>query len=88
MESIEHEYYPDLLKIDIDGAEMSALRGMSRILQETEPDLLLEVHPTILPRAGSSAAEVWIFCVGLTTSFFNPQFSIHKDATPYANLRL
>ena len=44
MESIEHEYYPDLLKIDIDGAEMSALRGMSRILQETEPDLLLEVR--------------------------------------------
>lgn len=50
---------PDLMKIDIDGAEFSALRGMSRILREAKPDLLLEVHPAYLPKFGSSAAEVF-----------------------------
>jgi Methyltransferase FkbM domain len=48
---------PDLVKIDIDGAELLALQGMRRILQETKPDLLLEVHPAYLPSFGSSAAD-------------------------------
>jgi FkbM family methyltransferase len=61
---------PDLLKIDIDGAEMSALRGMSRIFKETKPDLLLEVHPTILPQFGSSAPEVCDFLRKLDYQFF------------------
>ena len=61
---------PDLLKIDIDGAEMSALRGMSRILTETKPDLLLEVHPVHLPRLGSSAPEVCDFLRKLDYQFF------------------
>jgi len=52
---------PDLLKIDIDGAEMSALRGMSRILSDKRPDLLLEVHPAYLPQFGSTASEVHDF---------------------------
>ena len=52
---------PDLIKIDIDGAEMSALRGMSRILKETKPNMLLEVHPAYLPNFGSSASEVFEF---------------------------
>jgi FkbM family methyltransferase len=52
---------PDLIKIDIDGAEMSAPRGMSRILKETKPNMLLEVHPAYLPKFGSSASEVFDF---------------------------
>jgi hypothetical protein len=38
---------PDLLKIDMDGAEMCALRGMSRMLSDKRPDLLLEIHPAL-----------------------------------------
>lgn len=66
---------PDLLKIDIDGAEMSALRGMSRILKETKPGLLLEVHPALLPQFGSSASEVCSFLRGFDYQFFAiPEF--------------
>jgi FkbM family methyltransferase len=61
---------PDLLKIDIDGAETSALRGMSRILKESKPDLLLEVHPTMLPQYGSSASEVCVLLQKLDYRFF------------------
>jgi FkbM family methyltransferase len=61
---------PDLLKIDIDGGEMSALRGMSRILKESKPDLLLEVHPVHLLRLGSSASEVCDFLRQFDYQFF------------------
>jgi FkbM family methyltransferase len=55
-----HKLAPDLLKIDVDGEEMSVLRGMTKIL-ETKPTLLLELHPTILPSFGSSCSEVFSF---------------------------
>ncbi|MEX1072014.1 MAG: FkbM family methyltransferase [Anaerolineales bacterium] len=35
---------PDLIKIDIEGGEVLALRGMRRILLETRPLLLIELH--------------------------------------------
>ena len=35
---------PDLLKIDIEGGEILALPGMSRLLQENHPILLVELH--------------------------------------------
>jgi FkbM family methyltransferase len=70
---------PDLLKIDVDGAEMSVLRGMSRILKEGKPDLLLEVHPTLLPLFGSTASEVCSFLHGLDYRFFSiPDFRNRK----------
>jgi FkbM family methyltransferase len=70
---------PDLFKIDIDGAEMSALRGMSRILSEKKPDLLLEVHPAYLPRFGSSASEVQTFLKERGYRFFRiPDFRNSK----------
>lgn len=49
---------PDFLKIDVDGAEMAVLRGAPSLLAQDDVELLLEVHPTLLPNFGSSASEV------------------------------
>ncbi len=51
---------PTVLKLDIEGAEILALRGASCLLGgETAPRLLfLEVHDSFLPGFGSSADEV------------------------------
>lgn len=35
---------PDVIKIDIEGAELLALRGAHRVLRERKPVLLVEVH--------------------------------------------
>lgn len=35
---------PDLLKMDIDGGELAALRGMQETLRLHAPDLIIEVH--------------------------------------------
>ena len=37
--------FPDLVKMDIEGAEALAIPGMAQTLREGRPTLLLEVHP-------------------------------------------
>ena len=51
---------PTVLKMDIEGAEILALRGGSALLQSRSAPrlLLLEVHDKFLPGFGSSADEV------------------------------
>lgn len=49
---------PDLIKVDIEGAEALALRGMERLLRDRRPTLLLEVHPVELRSHGESARRV------------------------------
>lgn len=40
----ERHFVPDLLKLDIEGGEVDALRGATRVLGERRPAILLEVH--------------------------------------------
>jgi len=49
---------PDVIKIDVEGAEFSVLKGMTRILREHTPTLFLEIHPTYLKKFGSSSREL------------------------------
>jgi hypothetical protein len=45
IDALADEYFvPDLLKIDIEGGEVSALHGAAQILAERRPAILLEVH--------------------------------------------
>jgi FkbM family methyltransferase len=50
---------PDLIKIDIEGAEILALRGMHRLLHAPDAPraLFIELHPTFLTAFGSSLEE-------------------------------
>ena len=54
----DRQEQPDVIKIDVEGAETMVLNGMKRILGEVKPSLFVEVHPTKLPSYGSSVAEV------------------------------
>ena len=49
---------PDVLKMDIEGAEADALSGMKHHL-ETVRFALVEVHPEFLPRFGGTEEEVY-----------------------------
>jgi FkbM family methyltransferase len=49
---------PDVIKIDVEGAEMSVLRGMKRVLEEDKPILFMELHPYHLPKFGTSTREL------------------------------
>jgi FkbM family methyltransferase len=63
---------PSLLKMDIEGAELLALRGGHQWLVSAHPTLLLSVHPPALGMRGQSAADVRRFleaCGYVVTTF-------------------
>jgi FkbM family methyltransferase len=47
-----------LVKLDLEGAELSALRGARRLLEVDRPDWVIEVEPDHLERHGSSVAGI------------------------------
>ena len=49
---------PDLIKMDVDGAEVAALRAASSVLENPELVMFLEVHPKLLPNFGVSISDV------------------------------
>jgi len=52
--------FPDVVKMDIEGAEALALRGMRELLKSPQAPrvIFLELHPQFLPAFGSSSDEV------------------------------
>jgi len=67
-----------LIKLDLEGAEVEALRGGGSVLARQRPDLLLEVVPGQLERAGSTAAELFalVRAAGYRISWIAPDGSL------------
>lgn len=57
----EHIPYPTVIKIDIEGAEMMALRGMRNLLSGNQSPraLVLELHPKFLPAFGTDLTAIF-----------------------------
>ncbi|WP_242406156.1 FkbM family methyltransferase [Halostagnicola larsenii] len=55
---------PSVVKIDVEGAELSVLRGLSETLRENVRLAYVEVHSEKLPAFGDSAPEVRAFLEG------------------------
>lgn len=51
----------DLIKIDIEGAELFALRGMKEILNNMKPVLLMEIAQNVLENSIFSSDEIFGF---------------------------
>src|SRR5262249_36554947 len=49
---------PDVIKIDVEGAEMHVLSGMRHTLRELRPILFLEIHPANLPHYHTSPSAI------------------------------
>ncbi len=49
----------DLIKMDIEGAEFSALTGMQEVLERERPILLIELNRLALQRVGYTPESIW-----------------------------
>jgi FkbM family methyltransferase len=59
LDEAELPFTPSIVKIDVEGYEMEALRGMSSLLEgERRPVLLIEFTPHLLRKASTSATEL------------------------------
>lgn len=80
------EVQPDVLKIDVEGFELSVLRGLSKTIDDVRA-LLIELHPDLLNRYDSDANEV----LNLLDEygFTNQRFTDHRATTkPEKSLEL
>ena len=59
--SWSREFTPKLVKIDIEGAELSALKSGVEFLKRVRPVLLIEVHANLLPEFGATAEDLTNF---------------------------
>ncbi len=73
----------ELIKIDIQGYELSAFKGMLNLLEKQSPKIIAEYWPHGFKRAGTSAVEFYDFFIKLNYKFFlitkNSLTEINKD---------
>ena len=61
---------PDIIKIDVEGAEMQVRKGARNILKKDSPLLFIEIHSEGLPLLHSSIEEVLSFLIDLGYEIF------------------
>ena len=78
---------PDFLKIDVEGAELSVLRGMRRILTEVGPTIVVEIHGWKDTPLAENAARIVEFLETVDYAFiYPPDRRATTDVRPlYAN---
>lgn len=50
--------HPDVIKIDVEGAELAVLRGAERTLRSDRPTVILSVHPRQMVSLGATVEEL------------------------------
>ena len=53
-----HELQPQLIKIDVEGAELRVLKGGVKVLRQHMPTIFLSVHPRHIAESGGSTEEL------------------------------
>jgi len=70
----------DIVKIDVEGAELDVLYGMRRSLEEYHPTLLVEVHPNYLEDFGFTPEDLIRF-------LDDTKYCIHPVDKPFLNFK-
>jgi FkbM family methyltransferase len=59
----------DLIKMDVEGAELDILFGMKELLERDHPSLVIEVHKLLLKKFGYSDADLFDYLTSFGFSF-------------------
>ena len=64
-------FYPDLVKIDVEGHEVKVVKGLSSIIENNRPTIFLELHPRRIAQEGDKIHEIARFLIanGYRASF-------------------
>jgi Methyltransferase FkbM domain len=75
----------DLIKIDVEGAELEILRGMENYVTSHHPVFVIELHPHLLPQFMASVDDVlgWLAGHGYTMTALDAGDISRTDATTF-----
>jgi precorrin-6B methylase 2 len=76
---------PDVVKIDVEGAEVQVLRGMEETLRNGRPRIVLEVHSEELERQCAQMLQGWGY--GTEVVDFKPVEKIFREYRPLPHNR-
>jgi hypothetical protein len=68
---------PDFVKVDVEGAELSALQGAARLIEDHGPSFLIEVHSIELARGCRQVLSA----AGYRTRFVQKEVRLDDPAT-------
>ena len=74
----QHKLSPDLIKIDVEGAELGVLKGARETIQSHKPMIVLSVHPRQLLDVDSSQEELQALIQEMQYTIFNPDGTPHQ----------
>ena len=78
IDDLEFERWPDFIKIDVQGWEVEALRGMESLLSKRKPIIFCEVSDSALKSSGSNTHELGHF---LQTNGYGFQLPVLQNGT-------
>jgi FkbM family methyltransferase len=70
---------PDVIKIDIEGHEYEALKGMINIITNCKPIIFIEVHPKFLINYGNSVDDILSFVDSINYNILDLDRNIVQD---------
>ena len=71
-----------LVKIDVEGAELLALRGMRELLRRDHPYIVSEIHDSWIRALGGSAADLFEYLRGFGYDFYLASGISHLEEPP------
>jgi FkbM family methyltransferase len=69
--------HPDIIKIDVEGAEFGVLEGATNVIKESRPYILISLHPKHLKSLGKNVNEIIEICESM-----NYQLSACNEQLP------
>lgn len=62
---------PDLIKIDVEGADLKVLKGAEQTLRKFKPRIFLSLHPALMKKMGDEVEDLVTFMQGLGYEIVN-----------------
>ena len=72
----------DFIKMDIEGAELGALKGMKKLLEKNGPSIIMEFHPPSIEEYGAKPRAIYDFMKSLGYDIKIPQ----RNSLPFEEL--